>query len=101
MTGAQVEYVGFVTTGAWREYTLRARPAAGAGDWRIFTLAIASAAFLANRVRYQDAPDICFLKLQRELLAHPGEYPEAHLSISDAELEDYRVSHAPKTNQRR
>jgi hypothetical protein len=99
MTSAQVEYVGFVTQGAWREYTLRARPAAG--DWRNFTLAIASAAFIANRVRYQDAPDICFLKLQRELLAHPGEYPEAHLNISDAELEDYRVSHAPKTNQRR
>jgi hypothetical protein len=99
MTSAHVEYVGFTTHGDSREYTLRVKPAEG--EWRVFTLAIASAAFLVRRARYQDAPDICFLKLQRELAAGAGEYPAAYLRVSDAELEDYRTAHAPRSNQRR
>lgn len=99
MTGAHVEYVGFAARGAAREYTLRVRQAAG--DCHDFTLAIPNEAFLSRRVRYQDAPEICFLKLQRELAALAGGLPERHLSITDADLDEYRVAHTPKPPQRR
>jgi hypothetical protein len=94
MPVAQVEYLGFTTQGAGREYTLRVRQAAGAAPL-LFTLVIPMAAFIAHRVRYQDAPEICFLKLHRELLACADGVPEARLTVTDAELEDYRVAHAP------
>jgi len=98
MTAVQVEYVGFTSKPAVREYTLRVRRAGEAHD---FTLAIANDAFLGHRVRYQDAPDICFLKLQRELAASESRLPAAYLNITEAELEEYRVAHAPKPPQRR
>jgi hypothetical protein len=101
MVGAQVEYLGFVTNGRAREYTLRVRPAEPSGAFREFTLAIPTEAFLSRRVRYQDAPGICYLKLQRELAARAGEMPPGHLRVSDAELEEYRVAHAPRAPERR
>jgi hypothetical protein len=99
MVSAHVEYVGFTTRGAAREYTLRVRPAAG--EPHNFTLAIQNEAFLARRVRYQDGPDVCFLKLQRELAACADGFPASRLSVSDAELEEYRSAHTPKPPQRR
>jgi hypothetical protein len=99
MVGAQVEYLGFVTKGRSREYTLRVRPSSG--DLHEFTLSISTDAFLSHRVRYQDAPEICYLKLQRALAASIGALPPAHLSVSDADLEEYRVAHAPRPNGRR
>jgi hypothetical protein len=99
MTGAHVEYVGFRASETSREYTLRVKQAAGTAD--DFTLSIANEAFIAHRVRYQDGPDICFLKLQKELAALGGGLPAARLSVSDAELEEYRAAHAPKPPQRR
>ncbi|MGH9322742.1 MAG: hypothetical protein ACRD3V_23010 [Vicinamibacteria bacterium] len=92
---AHVEYLGFKSVDGTREYALRVR-VPGNQD-RDFTLVIANEAFLANRVRYQDAPEICFLKLQRELLACPeGTHPARKLKVTDAELEEYRVAHSPK-----
>jgi hypothetical protein len=99
MQGAHVEYVGFKTRETMREYTLRVKQPAGTSD--DFTLAIANEAFVAHRVRYQDGPDICFLKLQRELAALDGALPASYLSITDAELEEYKAAHAPKPPQRR
>ena len=99
MTGPHVEYLGFTTKGTAREYMLRVRQAGG--DSREFTLAIPNEAFLARRVRYQDAPDICFLKLQRELAMRDGGLPAAYLSVSDAELAEYGAAHTPKPPQRR
>ncbi len=99
MTGAHVEYVGFRANETTRVYTLRVKQAAGGTD--DFTLSIANEAFTARRVRYQDAPDICFLKLQKELAALGGGLPATHLSVTDADLEEYRVAHAPKPPQRR
>jgi len=98
MMGAHVEYVGFTTKGPTREYTLRVRQAQT--DAWDFTLVIPIEAFTSRRVRYQDAPEICFLKLQRELVACEG-LPARHLHVTDADLEDYRTAHAPKPQQRR
>lgn len=74
---------------------------AAAGDCHDFTLAIPNEAFISGRVRYQDAPDICFLKLQRELLACSSGLPALHMRVSDAELEAYRVAHAPRAPRTR
>lgn len=96
---AQVEYVGFTTKGAHRVYTLRIRRAAEEPE--DVTVLIATAAFLARRVRYQDGPEICFLKLQQALLAAPDTKAGIELAVSDADLEAYRVAHTAKPPQRR
>ena len=101
MVSAQVAYVGFAAREITRDYTLRVNPPAGTGDAYDVTLAIANEAFVAGRVRYQDAPEICFLKLQRELLANGGQKPPAKLIVTEADLEDYRSAHAPRPPQRR
>jgi hypothetical protein len=95
---AHVEYVGFTSRDSAREYTLRVKQAAG--DSQDFKLLIPNEAFLSHRVRYQDGPEICFLKLQRELMASPGELP-ASLSVTDADLEEYRAAHNAKPQSRR
>lgn len=98
MRDAQVEYLGFTTEGAARQYVLRVRQPSG--DVVDFKLAIPIAAFLAGRVRFQDAPEICFLKLQRALTASPDPIPVS-LGVSNEELEEYKVAHAPRSPQRR
>ena len=99
MTSTQVEYVGFTTRGANRVYTLRFRR--GAEEPKDVTVAIATAAFLARRVRYQDGPEICFLKLQKELLGAEEGRAFKELTVDDADLEDYKTAHTAKPPQRR
>ena len=99
MGGTQIEYLGFTVNEGTREYKLRARQPQG--KFQAFTLSISNEAFLAHRVRYQDGPDICFLKLQRELIASGDTLPALHHEVTDAELEEYRVAHAPKPNKKR
>jgi hypothetical protein len=89
-----VEFVGFESKKLVREYTFTVRE--GTIEPREYTLTITNEAFVSRRVRYQDAPDICSHKLHRELAASEN-HPEAtHFRLSDAELEDYRTSHAHK-----
>jgi hypothetical protein len=95
----QVEYVNFTATEEVREYRLRVRQGA---DVHHVTVAIPNEAFLSGRVRYQDAPDVCFLKIQRELAAgEEGVLPALALRLTDEELEEYRASHTPKAPRRR
>jgi hypothetical protein len=92
---AHVVYMGFKAEASTREYALRIRNPGD--DDRDYVLVIANEAFLTNRVRYQDAPEICFLKLQRELsLCLEGTHPARRLRVTDADLEEYRVAHSPK-----
>ena len=98
MSGTQVEYLDFAATTAVREYRLLVRRGT---DIHEVTVAIPNEAFLSGRVRYQDAPDICFLKIRRELAAgEDGTFPAPALRMTDQELEEYRVSHTPKTTRR-
>jgi hypothetical protein len=99
MEGTRIEYVGFTVNETTREYILSAR--LPNGEHHTFTMAISNDPFLAHRVRYQDAPDICYLKLQRELIACGDALPALHHDVTDAELEDYRVKHASKPNKNR
>jgi hypothetical protein len=88
-----VQYVGFETKGLVRQYTFSVREGAAA---REFTIAIASEAFASHHARYQDAPDICSLKLQRELAAGDNPPDDSHYCLTDAELDDYRTAHLAK-----
>jgi hypothetical protein len=92
------EYKGFTVNEATREYTLRVTTLGA--EARDFTVAIPNHAFLARLVRYQDAPGICFLKLQRELALCP-DLAAARLTVTDAELEEYRVANAPPPSKPR
>ncbi|MGH9321652.1 MAG: hypothetical protein ACRD21_16415 [Vicinamibacteria bacterium] len=96
--GYRSEYVGFTVNDAAREYALRVTTPGT--EARNFVVAISNKAFLAHRVRYQDAPDICFLKLQRAL-AGRADLPAARLTVTDTELEEYRESHAPRPSKPR
>lgn len=90
-----VQYMGFEVKSLSREYTFSVRGPAGALVLE-YTVAIANEAFVAHRVRYQDAPDICSLRLHREL-ASCGDQPcLTHFSVTDAELADYHDARKPK-----
>jgi hypothetical protein len=92
---AQVEYLDFAANTVTREYRLRVRQGTEVHD---FVVAIPNQAFLDGRVRYQDAPDVCYLKLQREIAAgDEGALPARALEVTDGELEEYRIAHTPKS----
>jgi len=90
----RIEFVGFEAKTLVREYTFTVWEPAG--DPREFTLTILHQAFHERRVRYQDGPDVCSVKLRRELAAFANHPPSTHYRITDAELEDYRSEHAPR-----
>jgi len=90
-----LQYVGFETRGAVPEYAFTRHGSGGRSSEYLVT--IANAAFVAQRVPYQDAPDTCSLRLHREFATRSGHLPSAHFSITDAELADYMEAHTPKT----
>jgi hypothetical protein len=96
MGSTQVEYVDFSSRGGAREYRLRIRQGAEAHE---YTVLVPNEAFLTHRLRYQDGPEICFLKLQRALAESGGVLPQGPLEVTAAELEEYRVAHAPKARK--
>jgi hypothetical protein len=100
---AQVEYVGFKNNEASREYSLRIRHKDGHCDE--FVVAIPLEAFVAHRVRYQDGAEICFQKLQRAVEGWEAEsetlFPSTRLDVTNAEMEAFKVSQAPKARTRR
>jgi hypothetical protein len=89
-----VQYVGFEAKALVREYCFIVRRALNESSE--FTLTIGNEAFGSRRVRFQDAPEICSLRLHRELAVFGNHPPQAHYCISETDLDDYRSSHAPK-----
>ena len=89
-----LQYVGFENRGAVREYVFTLRGSGGTSTEYFVT--IANAAFVAHRVRYQDGPDICSLRLHREFAARADRPPSTRFSVTDAELAEYTNAHAPK-----
>ena len=89
-----LQYVGFENRGAVREYAFTLRGPGGTSTEYFVT--IANAAFVAHRVRYQDGPEICSLRLHREFAAGTDHPPSTRFSVTDAELADYMNTHAPK-----
>src|SRR3974377_1916560 len=89
-----LQYVGFETKGTVREYTFTLRGSGGESSEYFVT--IANDAFVGHRVRYQDTPDICTLRLPRKFAARSDPPPSTRFSITDAELADYMEAHTPK-----
>jgi hypothetical protein len=89
-----VQYVGFQAKALVREYSFIVRRALN--ETSEFTLTIGNEAFGSRRVRFQDAPEICSLRLRRELAVFGNHPPQAHYCISETDLDEYRSSHAPK-----
>lgn len=92
-----VQYVGFKAKKVVREYSFVVRETSR--EPREFTFTILNEAFESHRVRYQDAPDICSLKLRRELADSLNQPPKSHYRISETELDNYRDSHFPKSTK--
>jgi hypothetical protein len=89
-----LQYVGFESRGAAREYAFTLR--GSGGTFTEYFVTIANAAFVAHRVRYQDGPDICSLRLHREFAARTEHPPSTRFSVTDSELAEYTNAHAPK-----
>ena len=89
-----VQYAGCESKTLVREYTFNVRKE---GELRQFTLTIPNAAFVSHQARYQDGPDICSLKLQRELATYANHPPKTSYRITEAELNDYRFEHTQKS----
>jgi hypothetical protein len=92
-----VQYVGFQVKALVREYTFAVREAPA--DALQYTLSIENEAFVSHRARYQDAPEICSLKLRRELDTHGNHPPTTSFCVTDAELATYQVGRKPKPNR--
>ena len=89
-----VQFVGYEVRDLAREYTFTVRE--DKTEPREFTLSIENAAFDCRRARFQDAPDICSLRLRKELAADANHAVNTHFQITDEELDDYRGCHTPK-----
>ena len=99
MAIAQVSYVGFKNLETVREYTLRVTQVDGTSN--DFLFAVSNDAFLTHHVRYQDAAEICFLKLQRAVTASEPGLPPARQDVTEQDFEAYRLAHMGRTAGRR
>ena len=93
-----VRYLGFRNTDLGRAYSLRVD---SAGTPRTITVTIPHAAFDAKKARFQDAPELCFAKLQRAIAEHT-ELPDGlELVIGLEELDEYRDAQTRRTPERK
>jgi len=93
-----VQYVGFEAKALVREYSFLVRQASS--EAREFSITIVNEAFTSRRLSYQDGPNICSLKLHRELVVFSNDPPQTNYRISESELTEYHDSHAPKPANR-
>jgi hypothetical protein len=91
-----VQFVGYEVGPLVREYRFSVRESRD--DSRDFTVTIANAAFDDRRARFQDAPDICSLRLHKELAANAAHPTNTCFQITDEDLDDYRARHSPKSS---
>jgi hypothetical protein len=93
-----VRYLGFQNTDEGRAYTLRVD---GPGAPRTVVVTIPHSAFQTKKARFQDAPEICFVKLQRELASN-AELPDGlEMLVSADDMDDYREGQTRRTPERK
>jgi hypothetical protein len=93
-----VRYLGFESTSEGRSYRLRAD---GAGEPRHVTVIVPSQAFAERKLRFQDAPELCVARVQRELDSGADVLDGLELRMTPDELEAYRESQARRPSERR
>jgi hypothetical protein len=89
--------VGFECKGAAHEYAFTVRGADGA--FSEYFVTVANDAFLAQRARYQDAPEVFSLRLDRKSAAGSDPLPSTRFSVTEAEPADGKDAHAPQSNR--
>jgi hypothetical protein len=89
-----VQYVGFKSKAIVREYSFMVRESTI--EPHEVTFSILNEAFTSRRLSFQNAPDICSLKLHRELADSLNTPLKPHYRISETELDDYHATHSPK-----
>jgi hypothetical protein len=95
---AAVRYLGFESANDGRRYRLQV----DAGDSaRVFVMVIPHAAFTSREARFQDAPDLCFARLQRELEADAALAPGPPVVLTSADFADYRERQAKRVPERK
>jgi hypothetical protein len=90
-----VQYVGFEPTALAREYTFLVHNASTEPQEIIFT--ILNEAFSSRRLSFQNAPDICSLKLHRVMADSVNNPMKTRYKISETDLDNYRETHSSKT----
>jgi hypothetical protein len=89
-----IQYVAFKSKAIVREYSFLLRESSI--EPQEITLTILNEAFRSHGLSYQDAPDLCSLKLHREMANSADNPLKTHYRISGPELDAYRYSHFPK-----
>jgi hypothetical protein len=93
-----VRYLGFESANEGRRYRLQV----GAGDEaRVFVFVIPHSAFAAREARFQDAPDLCFARLQRELALDAALLPGPPLVLTSNDFADYRERQSKRGPERK
>jgi hypothetical protein len=92
-----MQYTGFESKVKGREYAFQVRFAAE--DVREFTVTISVEAFDSRLVRFQDAPDVCSLRLKRELIANTELPSNTNFLVTESELEEYKSRHTTKVDK--
>ncbi len=89
-----IQYIGFQSKPRGRDYNYRVVGAKN--ETREFTLTISNQSFADRLVPYQDAADLCYQKLRRELAAETAENPlQRHFTVSNQDLDEYRERYRP------
>jgi hypothetical protein len=93
-----IRYMGFECTNEGRAYRLRVE---GADDPRLVTVTIPTAAFASRQARFQDAPELCYLRLQRELATNADLPDGLELVITVDEMDAYRDAQLRRSPDRK
>jgi len=83
-----IQYVGFNVGGGFRFYNFDV--IGTAEETREFTVKLQSEAFRSSPLKYQDGPDICFKRLERELEGETHAFrAKNHLEVGREEIQAY------------
>ena len=93
-----IRYMGFECTRDGRAYRLRVE---GPGEARLVTVTIPTAAFASRKARFQDAPELCYARLQRELAANADIEDGLELIITPDEIDAYRDTQLRRSPDRK
>jgi hypothetical protein len=93
-----IRYMGFECTQEGRAYRLRVE---GMSDPRLVTVVIPTAAFASRKARFQDAPELCYLRLQRELAMNTDLPDGLELVITADEMDAYRDAQLRRSPDRK
>lgn len=93
-----IRYLGFRSTRRGREYSLRVVD--GLVN-RLFVMVIPHEDFASQRARFQDAPDLCFTKLERALEENPDLVPATAPVLTSRDFLDYQRARAQPASVKR